>query len=49
MNGTHESLVELVQGFNEASLHTETDIVIAPPSLYRADLAHSCRNLDGVG
>ncbi|XP_029023730.1 triosephosphate isomerase [Betta splendens] len=34
MNGTKESVEELVSVLNAASLHDETDVVCAPPSIY---------------
>lgn len=36
MNGTHESLCELVKLLNDSHLDPNTETVIAPPSLYRA-------------
>jgi len=34
MNGTTESLKAIVEGLNKASLDSDTEVVIAPPSLY---------------
>lgn len=34
MNGTLESLKELVKSFNDADLDSNTEVVIAPPALY---------------
>lgn len=36
MNGTSDSLAELVKVLNDAHLDPNTEVVIAPPSLYRA-------------
>jgi triosephosphate isomerase len=34
MNGTLDSLRQLVESFNDAELDTNTEVVIAPPALY---------------
>lgn len=49
MNGTFASHQKLVQNLNNAQLSKETEIVIAPPSLYILPLKELVRNHVAVG
>ncbi|KAG8775840.1 triosephosphate isomerase [Serendipita sp. 397] len=44
MNGSKESLSKLVKAMNEASLDPNTEVVIAPPSLYLLSLQEQAQN-----
>ncbi|KAG8864137.1 triosephosphate isomerase, partial [Serendipita sp. 405] len=44
MNGSKESLSKLVKALNEASLDPNTEVVIAPPSLYLLSLQEQAQN-----
>lgn len=43
MNGTEESLKQLVQGLNDAELDPHTEVVIAPPALYLIPIRNSAK------